>query len=408
MEDYNLQSLVLDTGNSDSVENKLKQVLSIVRRHLGMEVAFISEFINGERVFKFVDVKSTDSVISAGDSDPLEETYCQRIVRSELANIIHDTAANSITNKLDVTDKLSIGSYMGVPIMLSSGDVYGTFCCYKNSSDETLNERDLYFLSAIAEIASVLIEKHIEAEIRYREVIGRVQSVLDMDQFDIHYQPIYSLDTNQVSGFESLSRFVTEPYMPPNVWFDEASQVGLGESLEIMAIEKALKGLDELASEIYISINVSPEYVWNGALSKVLTSIDTARIVVEITEHSHVKDYADLRRELAPLRERGIRLAIDDAGAGYSSFQHILELEADIIKLDISLTKGIDHEPKKYLLAKAICAFAKAIKCIVIAEGIETIEELNVLRELGVDKVQGYLLGRPMSIKEACNIKKGI
>lgn len=401
MENDDIQSYILNKSSKYSVDVKLNKLLSIIRKHLGMNVAFISEFIDGERVFRFVDAENEKSPVKVGNSDPLEETYCKKIVDNKLTNIIHDTSKNAITSRLKVTDTLSIGSYMGVPIMLSSGEVYGTFCCYKNSSDKTLNQRDLSFLRAMSEIASDLIETNIASEKTRRDSVKRIQSVLNENKLNIYYQPIYNIQTNQLAGFESLSRFITEPYRAPDIWFKEASQVGLGETLEIAAIEKAIKGLNEFNSDTYISVNISPEYVLNGAISKVLNNIDANRIVLEITEHSPVSSYSDLRLALEPLRKRGVRLAIDDAGAGYSSFQHILELEADIIKLDISLTQNIHSQPRKHLLAKALCAFAKSINCTIIAEGIETDEELNSLRELGVDKVQGYLLGRPMPIKEA-------
>lgn len=401
MESNELQPFILNMDTADSVDEKLKKVLSTIRKHLNMDVSFISEFIDKERVFKFVDTGSTTTLINAGDSDPLEETYCKRIVDNELPHIIHDARKNAITRKLNVTDKLSIGSYMGVPIRFSTGKVYGTLCCYKVSPDETLNQRDASFLSAVAEIAGNLIEQNVEARNIHREITERIKSVLDSNKIDIHYQPIYSLHTNKISGFESLSRFFTEPYRTPDVWFAEASRVGLGEALEMMAVEKAVQGMDKFNNDVYISINTSPEHVLSGAISRVLNDIAADRVVIEITEHSPIEDYLQFREALEPLRRRGVRLAIDDAGAGYSSFQHILELEADIIKLDISLIRDIHCSPKKLLLAKALCAFAKATKCTIIAEGIETTEELNELRELGVDSVQGYLLGRPMPVNEA-------
>ena len=236
MENSYIQSHILNEENKDSVDVKLSKLLSIIRKHLGMKVAFISEFIDGERVFRFVDTENKNSPIEVGDSDPLEETYCKNIVDNKLSNIIYDTSKYDITRKLNVTDTLSIGSYMGIPIMLSSGDVYGTFCCYKDSSDETLNQRDLSFLTAISEIASDLIEANIATEKIRRDSVKRIQSALDENKINIHYQPIYDIQTNQVAGFESLSRFITEPYRTPDIWFKEASQVGLGEALEIAAI----------------------------------------------------------------------------------------------------------------------------------------------------------------------------
>ncbi|TMM42003.1 sensor domain-containing phosphodiesterase [Colwellia ponticola] len=401
MKSDDLQSLILNKNNSGNVNSQLKNILSIIRKHLNMEVAFISEFIDGERVFRFIDAKHEVPPINVGESDPLEQTYCQRIVDNTLPNIIQNTNNDNITKTLSVTNKLSIGSYMGVPIRLSTGKTYGTFCCYKKSPDDTLNKRDLSFLSVIADIVSDLIEQHIDVEDAHKAIEQRTLLMLEPNKIEIHYQPVYSLITNQVTGFESLSRFVSTPYITPDVWFNEASQVGLGEELEMMAINNAIKGMGDFQKDLYISINTSPEYILSGAVAKILSGIDTRRIVLEITEHSPISSYADFREALKPLREQGVRLAIDDAGAGYSSFKHILELEADIIKLDISLTQNIHRDRKKFLLAKALCGFAKAIDCIIIAEGIETAEELNALKELNVDKVQGYLLGRPMPIEQA-------
>jgi EAL domain-containing protein (putative c-di-GMP-specific phosphodiesterase class I) len=392
---------VKEMDDFESVDNKLNKLLSIVRKHLDMEVAFIAKFVNKSRVFAVVSAKSNTLPINVNDSDPIEETYCAKIVDKVIPNIIPNTNNNVVTSKLPITDKLSIGSYIGVPIKLSSGKIYGTFCCYKLSPDDTLNQRDLSFLSAVADIATELIEKNVETEFYHNEIMARIVSVLEQNKIDIHYQPIFNLKSNKITGYESLSRFNTTPYRPPNIWFEEASQVNLGEELEMMAIKNAIKGMGEFKADTYIAINTSPEYVLNGAIARVLEGVNLHRIVLEITEYAPIRDYSHFRKALDPLRKQGMRLAIDDAGSGYSSFQHVLELEADIIKLDITLTQNIHSNNRKYLFAKALCAFSKAINCSIVAEGVETVEELNCLRELGVDNVQGYLLGRPMPIIEA-------
>jgi len=396
-----METYFTDIDELDCVDNNLNKLTAVVRKHLGMEVAFISEFINNKRVIKNVDSKNNTVPINAGDSDPLEKTFCNKIVDNELPNIIHDTQKNDITNNLAVTEALLIGSYIGVPITLSNGNVYGTLCSYKSSSDDTLNQRDLSFLNAIADIASVLIEKNIEIELKYKKIMTMVLFVLDHNKIDIHYQPIFSLESNKITGYEALSRFNTTPYKSPDIWFREASQVGLGEELEIMAIQNTIAGIGEFKEDIYISINTSPKHVLNGAIANVLDGVDLKRIVLEITEHDPISNYSDFRKALDPLRKQGLQLAIDDAGSGYSSFKHILELEADIIKLDITLTQNISSSHRKYLLATALCAFSKAINCTIVAEGVETVEDLNTLKGLGVDRVQGNLLGRPMPIKAA-------
>ena len=125
---------------------------------------------------------------------------------------------------------------------------------------------------------------------------------------------------------------------------------------------------------------------------------------MEITEHAPIADYAEFRAALKPLRKKGMRLAIDDAGAGYASFQHILEIGADIIRLDISIIQNIDIDPARLALATALIAFAKETGAEVIAEGVESEAEFDELVHLGVNKVQGFYTGRPMSIIKASTL----
>jgi EAL domain-containing protein (putative c-di-GMP-specific phosphodiesterase class I) len=128
------------------------------------------------------------------------------------------------------------------------------------------------------------------------------------------------------------------------------------------------------------------------------------QIVLEITEHAHVKDYDHLLLALQPYRSRGIRLAVDDAGAGYSSLQHILQIRPDFIKLDAALTRHIDLDPARKALALALVAFARDTGSWIVAEGVETSSELKTLRSIGIDRAQGYFLGRPTPFRHAAKL----
>ena len=119
------------------------------------------------------------------------------------------------------------------------------------------------------------------------------------------------------------------------------------------------------------------------------------RLILEVTEHSRIDDYTVLLPTLDKLRARGLQLAVDDAGAGCSTFRHIIQLSPDIIKLDMSLTRDIDTNPARRALASALIVFARDTSAKMVAEGIETPGELAALRALGVMHGQGYLLGRP-------------
>jgi EAL domain-containing protein (putative c-di-GMP-specific phosphodiesterase class I) len=201
-------------------------------------------------------------------------------------------------------------------------------------------------------------------------------------------------------GVECLSRFDMEPRRTPDLWFKAAHAVGLGMDLELRAIQNAVCALDYLPRSISLSINCSPELITSGRLDTLLSGLDLTRIVVEITEHACVEDYQVLQQALAPLRTRGVQLAIDDAGAGYASMRHILNLKADIIKLDMSLTRNIDTDASRRALAKGLIAFAHEINTDITAEGVETAAELATLRTIGVDKVQGYYLSTPRDLNQ--------
>ena len=129
-----------------------------------------------------------------------------------------------------------------------------------------------------------------------------------------------------------------------------------------------------------------------------LQAFSGLRIVVEVTEHSQVADYAQLRDALSDLRAIGVELAVDDAGAGYSSLQHIIQLHPDIIKLDISLTRAVDSDPARRALISALIFFARETGCLMIAEGIETEAEREILRTLWYLQGAGLSHGPPHGI----------
>ncbi len=133
---------------------------------------------------------------------------------------------------------------------------------------------------------------------------------------------------------------------------------------------------------------------------ELLRSVDLTRVMLELTEHTSVADYRALTNALAPLRSLCLRVAIDDAGAGYASLRHILNIEPNFMKLDISLTHGIDTDRKRRALASALIAFARETDVEIIAEGVETSADLLTLQSLCVKRAQGYYLARPALVAD--------
>lgn len=227
------------------------------------------------------------------------------------------------------------------------------------------------------------------------EAAEAVEQVLADRAFHMAYQPIVELARGETAIVEALARFDVEPPRSPDIWFEAAWQAGLGAELELAAVEAALQDLDRLPDGCALAVNVSPLVITRPRLRHLLGVGDPRRVVLELTEHVAIADYPRVRRTLSELRSGGARLAIDDTGAGFASLSHIIKLAPDLIKLDFDLVHGIAEDPVRRSMATAIVAFAADTGAEIIAEGIETEAELEVVHQLGIRYGQGYLLGRP-------------
>jgi EAL domain-containing protein (putative c-di-GMP-specific phosphodiesterase class I)/DNA-binding NarL/FixJ family response regulator len=237
---------------------------------------------------------------------------------------------------------------------------------------------------------------HRRAETQTRLSEKRIRGAIDAeDAFSMVYQPIFSL-AGPVVGAEALARFKGPPKHGPEHWFAEADEVGLRRELELAAMESGLSALPQLPGDIYLSLNASPNTLLSEAFRKlVLEHSDPKRIVIEVTEHAKIDDYDRLNAAFDRVREQGVRLAVDDAGAGFASLRHILRLAPDFIKLDRTLVDGIESDRSRQALAVGLISFAKRIDATIIAEGIEQVAEVEMLASLGVDYGQGFFLARP-------------
>jgi EAL domain-containing protein (putative c-di-GMP-specific phosphodiesterase class I) len=237
------------------------------------------------------------------------------------------------------------------------------------------------------------VERTVERDSNER--YERIEKMLVGDEMSLVFQPIVEVSTRSVVGMEALSRFAAEPLRSPDLWFIEASSVGLGPELEMKAVSAAVEELDRLPDDWFLAINASPELVMSGKLESLIDRDVCDRLVLELTEHIAVDDYEPIRRQLAPLRDLGTRVAVDDAGAGFASLRHILLLRPEIIKLDRSLTHGVDEDPVRRALASSLVAFASDVGAHLVAEGVETAGELSALERIGAEWVQGYHIAMP-------------
>ena len=186
-------------------------------------------------------------------------------------------------------------------------------------------------------------------------------------------QPIVELATGVRVGAEALSRFPREWAKAPDLVFGEAHSVGLGHELELLALAGAAEHLATVSG--YVAMNISPRTLLTPAATEFFSRLPLDRMLLELSEHDPVEDYDALHAVLAPLRARGMRLAIDDVGAGFSSLRHIVLTRPDVLKLDRTLVDGVSHDPILPTLVHSLVDFGHAMDAIVVAEGVETAAE---------------------------------
>lgn len=384
----------------------VQQVLQSVRQHLGMEIAYISQFVDNDSIFRVVDAPGLEALIKPGDSRSLDDVYCRHILAGRLPQLMPDTSQFPLAASMPLTSATPIGAHVSVPLRMSDGQVYGMFCCLSPHANSSLNERDLMVMRSFADIAAQQIDKDITAERDTATRYAQISRIITDKQFAIVFQPIWEFQQDNLVGFECLSRFSALPQQSPDKWFAAAARAGLGVELELAAIAAAIESGRQLPDSVYITVNASAQAVVHDDFLATISQFPPARLVLELTEHTAVGDYGLLTGRLEQLRAEGMRLAIDDAGAGYSGLQQIVSLKPDIIKLDMGLTRDVDSDPARRALASALMYYARETGCQILAEGIETAGELATLKLLGIGKGQGYLLGRPITLAAACEMSR--
>ena len=245
----------------------------------------------------------------------------------------------------------------------------------------------------LGSFASVLLGSQIDAELEREVSKDRIAGVIERHEFHPVFQPFVSLETGEVGGYEALTRF--DDGTRPDLMITEAWNVGLGLEMEEACAREAIVMAQRMLPGMSISLNFSPETVLSGRAALVVASADF-QVVVEVTEHTAITDYPALRAALEGCGK--IKVSVDDAGAGFASMRHILELHPDVVKLDIALIRDIDTDLGRQALAAGLCHYAAETGTVLIAEGVETQAEADMVRRLGVQHGQGYHFGKPARI----------
>ncbi|WP_169164557.1 sensor domain-containing phosphodiesterase [Cellulomonas taurus] len=386
--------LPVDADRIDQAAEVVR-LLDRVREHLGMDIAFLSAFTVGTQVVLATSERTGPMDLVAGDSRSLTETYCLRVAHGDLPAVIPAARRHPVTREMAVTGDLGIGAYIGAPLRGPDGQPVGMLCCLNRGENPMLDDDAL----RVMRLAAALVQDQVGAfGLPHRaaavERVQRIRRIIERQDVRMALQPIVRLDTRATVAVEALARFDQRWFPNPSVAFAAAATAGHGVDLELLAATAALSRLHDVPDDAWLGINLSADALTDPRTIDLLLP-HGPRVGVEITEHAPVTDYGPLIEVTDRLKEGGVHVAVDDAGAGFASLKHVLQLRPTAIKLDIELVRDIDTDPVRQALVRSVEQFSGALAAWLVAEGVESETERKTLLDLGVTYGQGYLFGRP-------------
>jgi EAL domain-containing protein (putative c-di-GMP-specific phosphodiesterase class I) len=223
----------------------------------------------------------------------------------------------------------------------------------------------------------------------------RISRALTGDTLDIEFQPVFDLRDRSILGVEALARFRQEPLRRPDLWFAEATELGLGPDLELMAFRKASAALPEMPESWKLFANVSPGTLGTDAFLDAVAEAGGGRLVLEVGQSALAEASGDLATTLPQLRRLGAAVAVDNAGRDGLDVDPVLSLGLDYVKLDMFVCRNIHLDPDRRRAAASMVSAASAAGAQLVGEGLESRGELDALVEMGVTCGQGYFLAVP-------------
>lgn len=397
---------MLHTGTSYA--DAVHQLLAVVRTQLGMQVAWVSAFAGNDQVLRFVDAEPGARAPQEGSRLPLGGSFCARVLDGRFPALIPDARAVPEAVLLEVSSsQVHVGAYVGVPLLGPHGVAVGMLCAVHETARPQLGERDVASLRLLVQLLHDLQARAVTAAqaLEDRDRMRRtIESVVDGIGRHAVLQPIVDLATGRAVAAEGVTRFTaTSPAAHDGrsaaQWFDDAARLGLREDLELATAAAVLDLLDHVVPlHAAVTVNLSPETLVGDRLQNLLAARPLHRVVLEVSSHAAVSDYARLSAALRPYRHQGLRLAVDGVGAGYANLRHVLSVRPDFLKIDMALVRGADVDLPRRTLLTALADFAEATSSRLVAEGVETQSELRTVAACGVHLAQGYLLGAPSRV----------
>ncbi|MGH2427899.1 MAG: EAL domain-containing protein [Candidatus Limnocylindria bacterium] len=361
-------------------------------RHL--DIAVVYEFSHGDAVVPLAVVAPPGAPIAVGRPLPMEQArYLRESATGPWVDEWHRTRDDDDYRRAWLDVGLTCGAF--VPFG-STGTVHGLISAGTTSLIGAAGvSRWLPSLAEFGAIAAALLVPELAARREEAGARSAVEAIIAERQFSVVYQPIVRLSDASAVGYEALARF--DDGTQPDRRFAEAAALGLGSQLELAVMASVLDEARSLPKGPFLSLNLSPGLLADPETTRLLGSAGRRALVLEVTEQSAIDDYDVVRARVGALPS-SITLAVDDAGAGFASLRHIIELRPKYVKLDMQLVRGVDADPARQALIAGMVYFAHQSGCLLVAEGIESEAERGTLARLGIPFGQGFLFAQPAPV----------
>ena len=368
----------------------------------------------GDAVLRAVAKRLVDEVSSAG--------HVGRMGGDEFAVVIPDAQSrtkveqmaqriiDSIKQPYDV-DGTSI--CIGVSIGCAFGPIDGA------TVDDLILKADLALYEAkgagrgIARYFSSELQSEKDDRARLEQDL---RAALPAKQFHLVFQPLIAAKTQKLIGFEALIRWnhPNRGLIPPNMFISVAEEIGIMPAIGEWVIDEACRAAASWPETVSVALNVSPKQIVLPNLPNVVSEalarhrVQGNRMELEVTEGVFLGDNGPTLDVLKRLRQLGVGIALDDFGTGYSSIGYLNKAIFHKLKIDGSFVREASTRPENVAIIQSIVQLAKSFRMTVTAEGVETLEDFERMRELGCDVIQGYLFGRPLSYAKANEMVQGL
>lgn len=354
--------------------------LTSLRRHLGMDVAFIGRFADGRRTFR--SVSGDDGCpVRVGDGHDLEDSYCQRIVDGRIPAAIPDVSLEPEVSGLGATAELGIGAYLGVPVRLPDGRLYGTLCCYSGDVRRELSPRDAAALRLVVDIIVPVLAREVERREAAEAARRHVDEVLAEGRLTAELVPVVDLRDGAAVGFVAVTRVDGGDPAP---LLAAAAEAGMSTDVEVAAARAALALLPDVPQGCYLALPTSPATAVADALADALADAPGERLVLQLPGPGAAGDLEGLATALSPLRRRGVRVALDGVDDSRAGMQGVRDVAPDIVVLSPELTRGVDADPARQALLRALLWFCQLAGAGVVAAGLDDHWQERELLRMGV------------------------